>query len=155
MSGNSRIDFPLLPTTRPYPLLPLAHVPPCLYWLGTSGWCLSLVRAPLPCESMVCLSFMHFPLPVDLSGLTAHFYYLFFNPLWCGWVWVLLGHRPFLLQFDSCFLLFLVCGLTSILIMPLHCFCHAITWFVLARPPLSLPCTFPLFSSRWPVFLLG
>ena len=27
----------LLPTTRPYPFLPLAHDPPLLYWLGI-GW---------------------------------------------------------------------------------------------------------------------
>ena len=39
----------LLPIARPYPLLPLAHDPPLLYWLGTSWWCLSLMRAPLPC----------------------------------------------------------------------------------------------------------
>ena len=35
------------------------------------------MRAPLPSKSMVCLLFMHFPLPMGLSGLTAHFYWLF------------------------------------------------------------------------------
>ena len=46
---------------KQYPLLPLTHGPPLLYWLGTSCWCLSLVRAPLPCASMAYLLFMHFP----------------------------------------------------------------------------------------------
>ena len=41
----------LLPTTRPYPLLPLTHDLPPLYWLGTGWWCLGLARAPLPCTS--------------------------------------------------------------------------------------------------------
>ena len=82
LSRNPRIDFPLLPTTKPYPLLPLAHGPPCLYWLGISGWCLNLVHAPLPCESMVCLKFMCLPLPVSLSGLAMCFCCLFLT--FCG-----------------------------------------------------------------------
>ena len=49
LSGNSKIGFPLLPTAKPYPLLPLTQGPPFLYWLGTSEWCLSLVRTSLPC----------------------------------------------------------------------------------------------------------
>ena len=40
--------------------------------------------------------------------------------------WVLLGHRPFLLQFDPCFLLLLVCGLTNTSAMPLYCFHHTL-----------------------------
>ena len=40
--------FFLLPTARPYPLLPLTHDLPFLYWLGTGWQCLGLVRAPLP-----------------------------------------------------------------------------------------------------------
>ena len=35
------------------------------------------MRAPLPCESMVCLPFMCLPLPVSLSGLAVRFYRLF------------------------------------------------------------------------------
>ena len=61
---------PLFPTAKPHPLLPLTHSPPFLYWLGTSWWCLSLVRAPLPCVSMACLLLMCFPW---LEGLSVHF----------------------------------------------------------------------------------
>ena len=35
------------------------------------------MRAPLPCESMACLPFMHLSLPVGLSSFTMRFYYLF------------------------------------------------------------------------------
>ena len=61
LSGNPRIGSPLLPTARPYPLLPLTHGPPLLYWLVTNWWCLSLMCASLPCVSMACLLFMHLP----------------------------------------------------------------------------------------------
>ena len=44
----------LLSTARPYPLLPLTHDPPLLYWLGTGWWCLGFARAPLMCTSKVC-----------------------------------------------------------------------------------------------------
>ena len=55
--------LPLLPIARPYPFLPLTHGPPLLYWLGTGWCCLSLVRAPLPCVSKVCLLLMRFSWP--------------------------------------------------------------------------------------------
>ena len=61
----------LLPIARPHPLLPLTHGPSPMYWLGTSKWCLNLVRAPLPCESIAFLAFMRLPLPVGLSGPAA------------------------------------------------------------------------------------
>ena len=77
LSENPRIDFPILPTTKPCPLLPLAHGPPCLYWLGTSGWCLSLVHAPFSCKSMVCLPFICLPLLMSLSSLAMCFCCLF------------------------------------------------------------------------------
>ena len=70
-SRNPRIYFPMIPTTRLYLFLPLTHGPPCLYWLGISGWCLSLVHAPLPCESVTCLLFMCLSLHVGLSGFAA------------------------------------------------------------------------------------
>ena len=109
LSGNPRISFPLLPTARPYLLLPLNHSPPPLYWLGTSEWCLSLVRAPLSCESMACLLFMRLSWPGGLLGLCYTFCCSFLT--FCGmneflglhslhlisffglglvWVWVLL-----------------------------------------------------------------
>ena len=84
LSGNPRIDFPLFPTARSYPLVPLTHGPPRLYWLGTSGWCLSLVCVSLPCESMAYLLFMHLPLLAGLSGLAACFATYFYNLLWRG-----------------------------------------------------------------------
>ena len=62
--------FPLLPTARPYPLLPLTHYPPLLYWLDTSWWCLNLVRAPLSCMSKACLLLMHLPW---FRGSSVHF----------------------------------------------------------------------------------
>ena len=43
---QNRLSF--LPTTKPYPLLPLTHDPPLLYWLGTGWQCLGFVHAPLP-----------------------------------------------------------------------------------------------------------
>ena len=110
LSGNSRIDFPLLLSTKPYLLLPLTHGPPLLYWLGTSGWCLSLMLAPLPCEFRACLSFMRLPSPGGLSGFCYSFYHLFLTSygvdellglrsLYLAFFlsWVLLGHGPFLL----------------------------------------------------------
>ena len=77
LSGNPRIDFPLLPTARSYSLLLLIHGPSPLYWLGTNGWWLSLVRAPLPCVSMAYLLFTCLPLPVGLYGLYCTFCSLF------------------------------------------------------------------------------
>ena len=123
---NPRIDFPLLPTIRPYPLLALTHGLSRLYWLGTSGWCLSLMRTPLLCESIACLLFVHFPLPLDLFGLATcsatHFLTLCSMDKSLGLHslhlisslgWVLLGYGPSLLQFSPCFLLPLVCGSTD------------------------------------------
>ena len=73
MNENPIIDFPILPTTKPYPLLPLTHGPPPIYWLGTSGWCLSLVCAPLLCESMAYLLFIRLPWLRALFGLCCSF----------------------------------------------------------------------------------
>ena len=55
--------LPLLPIARPYPLLPLTHGPPLLYWLGTGWCCLILVHAPLLCVSKACLLLMCLPWP--------------------------------------------------------------------------------------------
>ena len=76
-SGNSIIGFPFLSTARLYPLLSLTHGLPLLYWLGISGWCLNLVRAPLPCVSKACLPFMHFLQPRGLSSLRCPFCHSF------------------------------------------------------------------------------
>ena len=67
LSGNPKIGSFLLPTTRPYPLLPLTYGPPPLYWLGTGWWCLSLVRATFPCVSMACLQLIRLQWPEVLS----------------------------------------------------------------------------------------
>ena len=61
----------LLPTTRPYPLLPLTYNPSLLYWLGTGWWCLSLVCSPLLCMSKACLLLMHLQWT---EGLFVHFF---------------------------------------------------------------------------------
>ena len=82
---NGNPGFPFLPITRPYLLLPLTHGSPPLYWLGVSGWCLSLVLVLLPYESMACLVFMRLPLLAGLFGPTAHSAARF-NSLWHGWV---------------------------------------------------------------------
>ena len=71
-SLNGNPGFPFLPITRPYLILPLTHGSPPLYWLGVSGWCLSLVLALLPYESMACLVFMRLPLLAGLFGPTVH-----------------------------------------------------------------------------------
>ena len=51
----------LLPIARPYPLLSLTHDPPLQYWLGTSWWCLGLMRSLLLCMSKACLLLMRLP----------------------------------------------------------------------------------------------
>ena len=59
----------LLPTARPYPILPLTLNPPFLYWPGISQWCLGLARAPVLCTSKACPLFMHLPW---FEGLSMH-----------------------------------------------------------------------------------
>ena len=39
-SENLKIDPLFLPIARPHPLNTLTHVPPPMYWLGISNWCL-------------------------------------------------------------------------------------------------------------------
>ena len=107
ISGKRRISFPLLSIVRAYPLLSLTHGPPLLYWLGTSRWCLSLVRAPLPCVSMACLLFMHLPWLKGLSACSAtrSWPLVAWMSVWAFILcltsflgWALLGYGPFLLQ---------------------------------------------------------
>ena len=71
LSGNPKIGSLLLLTVRPHPLLPRTRGPPPLYWLGTGKWYLSLMRAPLPYESIAFLTFMRLPLPIDLFDSTT------------------------------------------------------------------------------------
>ena len=71
LSGNPKIGFSLLPTAKLCPFLPLTHGPSLLYWLGRSGWCLSLVRAPLPCVFMACLLFMRLSWPENSFAHSA------------------------------------------------------------------------------------
>ena len=97
--------LPLVPTAGPYPLLPLAHDPPFLYWLGTCWWCLSLVHAPLPCVSKVCLLFMRLPWPRGSSmcsaihswPLVAWIDFLILHSLWLALFkgWALLDYGLF------------------------------------------------------------
>ena len=54
---QNRLSF--LPTAKPYPLLPLTHDSPILYWLGIGWWCLGLARAPVLFMSKACLLLMH------------------------------------------------------------------------------------------------
>ena len=53
--------LPFLPTARPYPHLPLTHIPPLLYWLGIGWWCLGLAHAPLLCMFKTCLLLICLP----------------------------------------------------------------------------------------------
>ena len=99
---NPRIDFPLLLTAKPYPFLPLIHGPPLLYWLGTSGWCLSLVCGPLLCESITCLLFTRLPLPTSLSSLCYTFCCSFLTICAVDESWVFILCISFLPWFGSC-----------------------------------------------------
>ena len=82
--------LPLLPTARPYPLLPLTHGPPPLYWLGTSWRCLSLVRVPFPCVFKACLLLMRLPWPRGSSVYSAAHSWLLVA--WIGfWAFILYG----------------------------------------------------------------
>ena len=63
--------LPLLPTLKPYPLLPLTHGPPPLHWLGTGWWCLNLVCASLLSVFKACLLPMHLPWPRSPSMRSA------------------------------------------------------------------------------------
>ena len=159
-------QLPLLPTTRPYPLLPLTHVPLPLHWLSTSRGCLSLVHAPLSCESMACLLFMRLPWLGGLSGLCYMFCCSFLTS--CGvnesldlhslylislfelvWVWALLS-SVWPLSFFTSGLWVNQCSCHVIpLLLPCYystCACQAF---------LGLPCTFLLFNSRCSLFSAG
>ena len=82
--------LPFLPSARPHPLLPLTCDPPPLYWLGTSRWCLSLIRAPLPYEFIVFLAFMRLSLPAGLSSpVTCSAACLTFVAWMSHWVFIL------------------------------------------------------------------
>ena len=110
------------------------------------------MHALLPCESRVCLLFMHLPWPGGLSGLCCLFCHSFLTS--CGMDellglrslylafslgWVLLGHGPFLLQSSPC----LLCGLADTVATLPYCLCHVAFWLVLVGPHLGLPHTFP------------
>ena len=58
--------LPLLPTARPYPLLPLTP------WLDTSKWCLSLVcMLHFRLNSLLFLALMRLSLPLGLSNFAT------------------------------------------------------------------------------------
>ena len=115
----------LLPTAKPYPLLPLTHDPPLLYWLGTSWWCLGFARAPLLCTSKACLLLMCLSW---FGGPSVHFaahswslmaWTIFWFPILYGLL--PLGARLCLIVgFSSFSLLFCsFCNLATISVMPL------------------------------------
>ena len=61
LSGNPKIGFPFLPTTKRHPVIPLTHGPPPMYWLGTCRWCLGpmcmlhfRLNPSLLCPSCIC-----------------------------------------------------------------------------------------------------
>ena len=76
----------LLPTTKPYPLLPLTHDPPLLYWLGTSWRYLGFAHASLLCTSKACLLLTHWRLVCVFchSSLTSYGVncFMIFHSLW-------------------------------------------------------------------------
>ena len=136
--------FSFLPTTRPYPLLPLTHDSPLLYWLGTDWWCLSLARAPILCMSKACLLLMCLPWSRGSSvHFTAHPWPLM---VWTVF-WFLIPYglllskaRPCLIVSFSFFSL-LFCSFRSFSTIPtmlLGYSCCGIIWPQLARPLLGL-----------------
>ena len=109
---------------------------------------MSLVRAPLLCESRACLPFIRLPWLEGLSGLCCPFCHSFLTS--CGMDellglrslylalslgLVLLRHGPFLLQSSPC----LLCGSTDISATTPHCLHHVAFWFVLAGPTTHFP----------------
>ena len=106
----------LLPSARLYPLLPLTHDPPLLYWLGTGWWCLGLAHASLPVYAK-SLSAAHVPTVVwrlicafcrlSLTSYDVNCFLIFHSLLTCSfqalglaWLWVfpLLTHSLLLPQ---------------------------------------------------------
>ena len=96
------------------------------------------VRAPLSCESIVCLVFMRLLLSMGLSGIamcsatclifcgvgeSLGLYSLHLFLLWAGYCF---GVGLFFFQFVPYLFSPLVRGLTSTPAMPLHCSCHDI-----------------------------
>ena len=127
-----------------------------------------MVLEPCACSTSMCvhglLTVHAFAWLGGLSGLCCTFCYSFltsygvdellgFHSLYLASSlgWVLLGHGPFLLQSNP----YPFCGSIDTSAIPPYCFCHAIIWFVLARPPLGLLYTFLLLNSSSPVLSLS
>ena len=121
----------LLPIARPYPLLSLTHDPPLQYWLGTSWWCLGLVRSLLPCMSKACLLLMRLP----WTGGSCAFFHSFLTSYGVNCFMIL--HSLSLASSKG--LALLDCVLFSLLahylLLSLACqySCHAIMLFLLWR----------------------
>ena len=152
LSGNSRIDFALLPIARPYHLLPLTHGPLRMYWLGTSGWCLSLVLLHSHVSPwLVCSSCVYGCLWICLVLLCILL--LIFNPLWRGWA---IGSSFFTSLFFPWARFCLGMGFSffnttpvsfhfwfvgRLILLLCHCIVSAMYYLtVLTGPPLVLPC---------------
>ena len=113
--------LPLFPTARPHPLLPRTHGQPPLYWLDTGKWCLSLVCAPLPYESIAFLAFMRLPLPTDLFNSATRFGACLTLVAWMS-SWVFILCISFLLWVEHCL------GVSFLFLNSAHVSFHF--WFV-------------------------
>ena len=147
-----------LPTIRPYPLLPLTHDPPLLYWLGTGWWCLSLVRASLLRMSKAYLLLMHLPWTGGSFARSGAHYWPFmvwivflifhsllacsFQELGLAWLWVF----PSLSSFFT----------PSVILLPFLSYYSAILVVVLFNPCLlGFFWAYCLFFSQWLNIVIG
>ena len=135
----------------------------CIGWVQVGGaWALCVLHFHV-CPWLICYSCVCHNLG-GLFGICCTFCYSFLTS--CGMDeslglhslylasslgWVLLGHKPFLLQSNPCPL----CGSDDTSAISPHCFCHVIIWLVLTWPLLGLLYTFLVLNSRRPVLPLG
>ena len=150
----------LLPIARPYPLLSLTHNLPLQYWLGTSWWCLGLMRSLLLCMSKACLLLMRLP----WTGGSCAFFRSFLTSYGVNCFMIL--HSLSLASSKGRALL--DCGLFSLLAhylllslacqysaMPLCYFCCGAIWSMLVGPHSGLLYTLLSIGYNVPVWPLS